>query len=148
MAVVSLLTYNGRKSGKQSGKTLPTLLPTGGTRRNRSARAGLQFPVSRIHRILKATHRGMRIQFAAPIYLASVLEYLIAELLELAGNAARDLNKRRIIPRHLQLAIRKDEELQQLLGNVVIMQGGVIPHIEPSLLPQRHIRRAVKSEEV
>lgn len=85
--------------------------------------------------------------------------------MELAGNAARDLNKRRIIPRHLQLAIRKDEEcepiqdiqfqaeslpfrLQQLLGNVVIMQGGVIPHIEPSLLPQRHIRRAVKSEEV
>ncbi|KAJ7493713.1 histone-fold-containing protein [Mycena latifolia] len=80
-----------------------------------SSKAGLQFPVGRIHRLLKKGNYAQRVGAGAPVYLAAVLEYLAAELLELAGDAARydtrDNKKHRIVPRHLQLAIRNDEEL-------------------------------------
>ncbi|GAA5908173.1 hypothetical protein JCM8208_000332 [Rhodotorula glutinis] len=90
---------------------------------SRSTKAGLTFPVGRIHRLLRKGQYAKRIGAGAPVYLGAVLEYLAAEILELAGNAARDNKKSRIIPRHLQLAIRNDEELDRLLGDVVITQG-------------------------
>ncbi|GAA6015015.1 hypothetical protein JCM11491_001626 [Sporobolomyces phaffii] len=106
----------------------------------RSVRAGLAFPVGRIDKYLKKGRYSIRVAKGAPVYLASVLEYLAAEVLELAGNAARDNKKRRIVPRHLQLAIKHDEELDKLLGSCVISQGGVLPHIDPSLLPKKGLK--------
>ena len=105
--------------------------------KTRSSRAGLQFPVGRMHRLLRKGHYAQRVGAGAPVYLAAVLEYLSAEILELAGNAARDNKKTRIIPRHLQLAIRNDEELNKLLSGVTIAQGGVLPNIQSILLPKK-----------
>uniref|UniRef100_A0A0N4ZG82 Histone H2A n=1 Tax=Parastrongyloides trichosuri TaxID=131310 RepID=A0A0N4ZG82_PARTI len=105
--------------------------------KSRSSRAGLQFPVGRLHRLLRKGNYADRVGAGAPVYLAAVLEYLVAEVLELAGNAARDNKKTRINPRHLQLAIRNDEELNKLLSGVTIAQGGVLPNIQAALVPKK-----------
>lgn len=121
------IIMSGRgKGGKVKGKA-----------KSRSSRAGLQFPVGRIHRLLRKGNYAERVGAGAPVYLAAVMEYLAAEVLELAGNAARDNKKTRIIPRHLQLAIRNDEELNKLLSGVTIAQGGVLPNIQAVLLPKK-----------
>ena len=125
-------TKNINMSGRgKAGKS------KGGKSKTRSSRAGLQFPVGRIHRLLRKGNYAERVGAGAPVYLAAVMEYLAAEVLELAGNAARDNKKSRIIPRHLQLAIRNDEELNKLLSGVTIAQGGVLPNIQAVLLPKK-----------
>eukprot|EP01066_Platyproteum_vivax_P011357 Platyproteum_vivax@DN5158_c0_g1_i1.p1 len=115
----------GGKVGSGKGKKQPL---------SRSSRAGLQFPVGRIHRLLKSrvTSYG-RVGATAAVYAAAILEYLTAEVLELAGNASKDLRVKRITPRHLQLAIRGDEELDNFI-KATIAGGGVIPHIHKSLM--------------
>ncbi|XP_061434294.1 histone H2A-like [Lethenteron reissneri] len=126
--ILGPLTMSGR--GKTGGKSRAKA-------KSRSSRAGLQFPVGRVHRLLRKGNYAQRVGAGAPVYLAAVLEYLSAEILELAGNAARDNKKTRIIPRHLQLAVRNDEELNKLMGGVTIAQGGVLPNIQAVLLPKK-----------
>lgn len=100
---------------------------------SKSTRAGLQFPVGRLGRLLRHAKYAERVGAGAPVYLAAVLEYLAAEVLELAGNAAKDNKKTRINPRHILLAIRNDEELNKLLANTTIAEGGVLPNINTIL---------------
>ena len=127
----SRLEFLKKMTGRGKGKAQGT------KSKSRSSRAGLQFPVGRIHRLLRKGNYAERVGAGAPVYLAAVLEYLSAEILELAGNAARDNKKTRIIPRHLQLAVRNDEELNKLLAGVTIAQGGVLPNIQAVLLPKK-----------
>jgi histone H2A len=109
----------------------------GGKKSTSSQKAGLQFPVGRVARYMRKQRVASRIGAGAPVYLAAVLEYLAAEILELAGNAAKDNKKHRIVPRHIQLAVRNDEELNKLLGGVTIASGGVLPNVHAVLVPKK-----------
>lgn len=109
--------------------------------RTRSSRAGLHFPVGRIHSILRKGNYAPRVGGGAAIYLAAVLEYLSAEILELASEVAKQNNKSRVVPRHILFAIKNDEELNKMLTGVTISQGGVLPAINAQLLPKKTVKR-------
>ena len=104
---------------------------------SRSDRAGLNFPVGRIARFLKQGRYAARVGGGSSVYLAAVLEYLTAEILELSGNAARSMKRGRIIPRCIFLAIKEDPELDSLFGDAIIASGGAKMHIDPFLLKKK-----------
>jgi len=140
------LTYPGEMSKhavaegtKAVTKYLSSLGLKGGKSISRSSRAGLQFQVHRADRILRREAGRKRVSTVASVFLAAVLEYLAAELLELASNAARDNKRTRINSRQFQLAIKNDEELNKLFlkERLTVLGGGVLPNIHYQLLPKK-----------
>ncbi|XP_037024868.1 histone H2A-beta, sperm-like [Bradysia coprophila] len=96
-------------------------------------RAGLTFPVGRINRKLREGKYAKLIGRGSAVYSAAVLEYLVAEVLEMAGNEASDNKRKRINPRHITLAVKNDAELSELLKDVTFSEGGVLPFIHEVL---------------
>ncbi|HMP28094.1 MAG TPA: hypothetical protein PKD85_00755 [Saprospiraceae bacterium] len=108
-------TKENRKENSNGGKLAPM---------SKSKVAGLTFPVTRIENIMMELATVDRKSEGAAVYFAAVLEYITAELLEIAGNVARDFKKVRITPRHIKLAILNDQELTALFKGT-LMSGGV-----------------------
>ena len=115
------------KEGR-SKKTSSKAKPTSG-----SSKAGLIFPVGRTGRYLKQGRYSERVGKGGAIFMAAILEYLSFEILELAGNACKEAKKKTLAPRHLQLAVRNDEELAKLMASTMISQGGYMSNIHPFL---------------
>eukprot|EP00298_Acanthocystis_sp_HF-20_P002302 c12726_g1_i1.p1 GENE.c12726_g1_i1~~c12726_g1_i1.p1 ORF type:complete len:217 (+),score=52.92 c12726_g1_i1:24-653(+) len=131
-AVRLILPGELAKHAVSEGTKAVTKFSCSGGKGNKSRRAGLQFPVGSVKRLLK--NKWAAVGAGAPVYLAAVLEYISAEVLELAGNAARDNKKRIISCRHINLAIQNDEELRNLFIDCIVPQGGVLPNIHSALL--------------
>jgi len=115
-------------------------------KKSKAVRAGLTFPPSRFQKQLKKGAYAPRVGFGAGLYMAAIVEYLCAEVLELAGNAAKDNNRPRISPRHVMLAVRNDDELNRLLDRVHIANSGVIPSVHRILLHTLEQRRRLQEK--
>jgi histone H2A len=125
---------------KQSGKKRAAAGKKSGSQ---SKKAGLLFPVGRIGSLLRRGQYARRVGASAAVYMAAVLEYLTAELLELTVKAATSGAKKgkkavtRLNPRILTLAVRHDEDLGALLQNVTLSRGGVLPAVNKALNKQQ-----------
>merc|ERR1711865_275486 len=109
-------------------------------RKSMQKKLRLSLPIHKFAKALKAQSHTKRIGGGTAVIMTSVIEYVTAEILELAGNTAKESGKNRIIPRHIQQAVRNDEELNKFLSNVTIAGGGVIPNVHAQALPRQMLR--------
>jgi histone H2A len=135
---------SGRKTVREAHlRNAGVPLDDDSNQQSRSRKAGLQFDVDQIG-ILMCTHTGHNIGEHAALYLAAVVEYMTAEVLELGGNRARDSWVEELVngetccvtirPRHLQLTLRMDEEFDSFCRNIQILDGGVVLPSIPAVL--------------
>jgi histone H2A len=128
-----LFSVGNKKNAKMATPKQAKKRSAGGkARKSVSAKAGLIFPVGRVGSLLRRGQYARRVGASGAVYLAAVLEYLTAELLELTVKATKDV-KKRLNPRTLCLAVRHDDELGALLQNVTISRGGVVPNVNKAL---------------
>ena len=120
-----------------------------GSKRSRSNKSGLIFSVSTAEHLIRRFNEGahtdggmgspkwqlLRVGKNAPVYLAAVLEYLAAEILELGGNVSRENKKTNNNNRHVELGIKNDEELNKLFSGISF--NGVVPYIHRAFLPKK-----------
>ena len=100
-------------------------------------KAGTLFPVARSIRLMKEARLSERISVTAGAFMAGVLEYICAEILEMAGNVAEEQGRKTITPKHINLGVRADAELNKMMNNIVISQGGMLPNVHEFLVPPK-----------
>ena len=101
-----------------------------------SGKAGVIFPVGRLARMIRRSH-AKRSGVSAGVFMAAVLEYLCAEILEIAGDHCLASKRRTIQPKNINLAIRSDNELSKLVAHSTMYQGGVLSNVDSRLLPKK-----------
>ena len=100
-------------------------------------KTGVTFPIPRVQRLLKRDRLNQRIARSSAIVMTAVMEYITSEILELAGSVAVDGHKKRIVPRHISLALMQDDELAKIVSGSIIHEGGARPFIHEALKPKK-----------
>lgn len=107
-SLVPIARPKAPRPGVVRGKIGKSKVDTSSGGKGRSTRAGLVFPVGRIKRKLRDVMVGQRVGLGSAIYLAATLEYLAAEMLEIAGSDAINDHKKRITPLNIKRALKND----------------------------------------
>lgn len=109
---------------------------------------GLEFPPTRCTRLIRKVAPTDRVSANAGVAIASALEYLCAEIVEAAGDIAKEDGFKRIKPRHITLAVKNDDHMNAVFGDAHMYSGGVIPRIEPEVeAPVKRSRKRKAKEE-
>ena len=114
---------------------------------SRQAKANIIFPPSISEKFLRRFDTSnVMVTYNSPIYLAAVLEYISMEILDMASQQAKDNKKIRITSKDLELGVRYDSELNQLITetNIEFIGGARVPYIHPFLLKKKPTRRKKK----
>ena len=110
--------------------------------KSRSQRAGVIFPVGRIHRHLKEGRYAERISSDAPVYMAAILQQVVEEVFKEANTRKEKKEQKRLVPNNILTAIRKDKELNEIFRDIVIREGGV-----PRAEKEKEAKKGKKSQE-
>ena len=108
---------------------------------SKSAKAGLLMPVARLNAAMKRSGATKRVGGSAPVYATAVLEYLVTELLEVAGNTTIKAKRKRISPEDISLAVRSDADLSKLLRGFSCCTGDKLKNIAKALVPPPPARK-------
>lgn len=122
---------------------------------NKAARSGLSFPPHISEKFLRL--QGSASESAAsklsvgqrsPVYMAAVIEYIASEILQFAGQSAVDGKRSTITVRHLLLATHNNPDLYSLLENLNFnwLGGGVLPNINPAIIPSKEKQRKLAAK--
>ena len=114
--------------------------------RSGSSKAGVHFPVARLTRLLKQGRYCQRVSVSAGAFMAAVLDYLTREIVDAAGGIAEQDKMTRLKPKHINLAVRGDGELDKLMSTTQISEGGMLPHIEPGAYLRVERQKMKKAE--
>eukprot|EP00403_Amphidinium_massartii_P032012 CAMPEP_0178437800 /NCGR_PEP_ID=MMETSP0689_2-20121128/35208_1 /TAXON_ID=160604 /ORGANISM="Amphidinium massartii, Strain CS-259" /LENGTH=226 /DNA_ID=CAMNT_0020060071 /DNA_START=86 /DNA_END=766 /DNA_ORIENTATION=+ len=129
----------GNKKKWKKGKPGKKFMKVDGVVKGKSGRAGLEFPVARIHRYLKKYLPINGIVGAhSAVFVTAVLEYLVAEILEVCSNLPGKKFSR-ITPRHLMMGIKTDTELNTVV-KATIAGGGTVPQVHTVLFEDAKTR--------
>lgn len=123
--------------------TTQAALPSGHIRYRKEDMADLTFSVSRVAREMRrhSSGCGCRLSQSASIYMASLVEDVIAGLIAESITAAKH-NKRKIVqPTHIKLALRNDVVLDSFFDRLIFTPG-VQPHIHSAFLKKKVVKKA------
>jgi len=118
---------------------------------SRQDKAGIVFPPSICEKFLRNfDFSKIMLTRTSPVYFASVLEFIVSNILVDAIKVASENNHVRLTIRDLELAVRKNKELCYIFDNFKIsfIGGGVLPNIHESLLNKKPRKKQFQIQKI